>query len=417
MEVGNDDAKENLNGFMLFHQNGKFLSIGTKEGFNMYQTIPYKGPLKRIFEGGVAAVEMIGTSNYLILVPNGIPKNNQVIIWDDQNQKVVCQYKFNTEVLRVKCVSNSLYVICTNNIYLYNSDDLSYVSTISTIPNPNALFAINEKPPIISVAVPHHEKENSLEIYYLPYYEFFHGIATIEKEYKNGFSKIEISSDGALIITANKNATKFRVHLCYNGDLLQSFERYQSAKLHSICISPDDYVLAVRTSNKHVHFFSMKRSVDNLKRAEFIIDEPDEPIDINERRMSVISINSEEIPKINKVEEKKEKRKVEIINVLKEEKKESENANNKENQKVIIPKNKKSLLGKILNADVEKSFAQIQLDANESKSIITFLENDLFGVITSDYKYYTYKMDYADKNEVTKFDGGVDLLTNKRINK
>ena len=107
MEVGNDDAKENLNGFMLFHQNGQFLSIGTKEGFNMYQTIPYKGPLKRIFEGGVAAVEMIGTSNYLILVPNGIPKNNQVIIWDDQNQKVVCQYKFNAEVLRVKCVSNS----------------------------------------------------------------------------------------------------------------------------------------------------------------------------------------------------------------------------------------------------------------------------------------------------------------------
>ena len=111
MEVGNDDAKENLNGFMLFHQNGQFLSIGTKEGFNMYQINPYKGPLKRIFEGGVAAVEMIGASNYLVLVPNGTPKNNQVIIWDDQNQKVVCQYKFNSEVFRVKCVSNSLYVI------------------------------------------------------------------------------------------------------------------------------------------------------------------------------------------------------------------------------------------------------------------------------------------------------------------
>ena len=50
----------------------------------------------------------------------------------------------------------------------------------------------------------------------------------------------------------------------------------------------------------------MKRSVDNLKRAEFIT-EVDEPIDINERRMSVISINSEEIPKINKEEEKKKK--------------------------------------------------------------------------------------------------------------
>ena len=144
------------------------------------------------------------------------------------------------------------------NVYLFNTDDFTYVSTISTIPNPNALFAINEKPPIVSIAFDHHEKENSLAIYYLPYYEHYHGIATIENEYKHGFNKIEISSDGALIITANKDATKFRVHLCYNGNLLQSFERYQSAKLHSICISPDDYVLAVRTSNKNVHFFSMK---------------------------------------------------------------------------------------------------------------------------------------------------------------
>ena len=41
----------------------------------------------------------------------------------------------------------------------------------------------------------------------------------------------------------------------------------------------------------------MKSSVDNLKRAEFIIEEPDEPIDINERRMSVISINSKKFQK------------------------------------------------------------------------------------------------------------------------
>ena len=140
---------------MLFHQNGQFLSIGTKEGFNMYQTNPYKGPLKRIFEGGVAALEMIGISNYLALWN---PKNNLVIIWDDQNQKVVCQYKFNTEVLRVKCVSNSLYVICKINLYLFNTDDFTYVSTISTIPNPNALFAINEKPPMVSIDFAHHEK-------------------------------------------------------------------------------------------------------------------------------------------------------------------------------------------------------------------------------------------------------------------
>ena len=95
--------------------------------------------------------------------------------------------------------------------------------------------------------------------------------------------------------------------MCFNGDLLELFERDQKAKLHSICISPDDYVLAVRTSNKNVTFFSMKRSVEYLKRAEFIIEEPDEQIDINERRMSVISINSEEIPKINKEEKKKKK--------------------------------------------------------------------------------------------------------------
>ena len=69
------------------------------------------------------------------------------------------------------------------------------------------------------------KKENSVAIYYLPYYEHYHGIATIENEYKHGFSRIEISSDGALIITVNMNATKFRVHLCYNGDLLELFER------------------------------------------------------------------------------------------------------------------------------------------------------------------------------------------------
>ena len=159
-----DEIKEEP--YMSFNRDSKFLTIGTDKGFLLYQTDPFKGPLERKFEGGIAAVEMSNSSNYLALIPKGkTPKNNnQVIIWDDQNNKELGQLKFNNQVISVKCSKNFLFVICLTRIYMYNINTLKFLDSVTTLENPNGLFAISGEKGYLNYAYPHNRAKTGITI-------------------------------------------------------------------------------------------------------------------------------------------------------------------------------------------------------------------------------------------------------------
>jgi WD repeat-containing protein 45 len=72
-----------------FNQDQSCFAVGTHEGFNVYNTFPYRSQFNRDFGGGIGIVEMLFRSNIFALVGGGDrPKfaTNKVILWDDQQQ-------------------------------------------------------------------------------------------------------------------------------------------------------------------------------------------------------------------------------------------------------------------------------------------------------------------------------------------
>jgi hypothetical protein len=71
-----------------------------------------------------------------------------------------------------------------------------------------------------------------------------------------------------------------------------------------------------------------------------------------------------------------------------------------------LPENTKTFLGSIFGSKIEKSFAKIRIRSQES--ICAFINTELLAIVTSDNKYYKYKID-------TKNGGDCKLLEEKKL--
>ena len=402
-----DEIKEEP--YMSFNRDSKFLTIGTDKGFLLYQTDPFKGPLERKFEGGIAAVEMSNSSNYLALIPKGqTPKNNnQVIIWDDQNNKELGQLKFNNQVISVKCSKNFLFVICLTRIYMYNINTLKFLDSVTTLENPNGLFAISGEKGYLNYAYPHKIAETGIIIINRKLKEAF-----AFPEFINGASKMEMNYDGTLLITANQIATKFRVRSCFDGTILQKFYRHhQSTLVYSISLDQESHFMAFRTARDTIYLFSVEPSINKLKKQGYIKENKEEKKDEIKLEEDLNVFNSGGIP-ITDLQPEEEDKNEEKEEEIKEEKKEDKN-------EVVISDNSKNIYSSIGNIFGSKSVIEFKLEAK--KSIIRFIKSDLLAVATSDYKLYLYQIEIDlnkkknDDKVKAKLIEEIDLLTGKKL--
>ena len=130
--------------------------------------------------------------------------------------------------------------------------------------------------------------------------------------------------------------------------------------------------------------------------------------EINDKN-KILSINNEDKEEEIKISEDEENI---IIEKKNSEKKNKINQNEtKENQKKEeedeLPENTKSFFGGIFGSQTEKSFAKVRLKPQES--ICAFIKSDLISIVTTDYKYYQYKIDL-------KKGGNCEQITEEKLN-
>ena len=482
MNSKNENKNTNSMLYISFNQNNKFFSIGTEEGFLIYQTDPLKGPYERKMGAGIGIVEMIENSNFLALMGGGeIPKynKNKVVIWDDHENKVIAELKFTTTILRVKYIKDYLLVVCQKRIYIFNFNTYEIFDTIDTSNNTKELFSTNQICNPLIIAYPYPKEENKISI--KNYSTRKIGTFKLQEE---PTGKISMNNTGTLIASSNEHGTVIRIHSCSDGTFLQEFKRgMEKAKINSICFDNDTKFMAVSSSRGTIHIFSMGSTIKRLKEHE--INKKNEEKDKDDKKKDKKdkkkkedkkeekkenNINIEKEDKINENKKNEEKsqnkiendknndednqNKIEIDNTnenkIEEDKKENKingNANdanknkdkkdsikeeeskeednvdikiNNEEKKIEInkkeftetpeeeklPENTKTFLGSIFGSKIEKSFAKIRIRSQES--ICAFINSEHLAIVTSDNKYYKYKID-------TKNGGDCKLLEEKNL--
>ena len=442
-----NENKTNSMLYISFNQDNSFFSIGTEKGFLIYQTNPFKGPYERNMDGGIGIVEMINNSNYLALIGGGdIPRfgKNTLVIWDDNENKVISELKFTTPILSIKYKKDYLFVVCQKRIYIFNFENYEISETIDTGNNKKELIAINQISNPLILAYPSIKNENKISIKNSSKPDIIR-----LKVQDDSVSKISINNDGSLLASANENGTVIRIHSCSDGTFLQEFKRgIEKAKINSICFDMDTKFMAVSSSRGTIHIFSMGSTIKNLREHETNKQKGENNNDgkknkKDKKKKDKKKEDKKEKDKENKIEDDKEKNnenKIEINNDENNEKKfddinkdndkfnstseeetkdgkESENKNgqkenediketkkneiienNKEEEK--LPENSKTFLGGIFGSRTEKSFAKVRIKSQES--ICAFIRSDLLAIVTSDNKYDQYEIDLKNGGDCKK---------------
>ena len=397
----NNEIKDDSMLYVSFNQDNSFFSVGTERGYKIYQTFPFTEPYERIMNGGIGVVEMLYNSNFLALMGGGrVPKysKNKLIIWDDNEDKIITDLKFTTSIINIKLKKDFLFVVCQKRIYVFDFNTFEMIDTIETGDNKKELVAINSSPGNTVLAYPSSKGVNKITIKNYEEKKLFTYTAQ-----EDSVSKMNINFSGTLIATSNENGTIIRIHSCRDGVFLQEFKRgHEKAKINYICFDNDSKLMAVSSSRGTIHIFSMGSTIKKLKEHENLKKEREKEKKKekeekekkdgnknNEENKEIIDKNNEN-KNIEKGENKNPEENKEN-NIEKENKINKDEKNNSNNIEEELPENTKTFLGGIFGSQIEKSFAKVRIKSQES--ICAFAKNNILVIISSDNKYYQAEID------------------------
>ena len=376
----NDDKNDMKILSISFNQDNSCFSVGTEDGFMIFETYPFKNQYKRKMDGGIKQAEMLYRTNLLALIGGGdVPKFNpkKVVIWDDYQNKMASEIKLFSNLKNVKLKRDKIFAISDKCIYVFDLKTFENLEIIETRDNPKGLFGINSDPNKTIIAyMEKSDKDNKETInkYYINIKNYDKNSSFPFLVQDDQISYISLNNDGTLLATSNEKGNLIKIHSCINGNLLSQFYRGKDkAEINYICFDNLSNFLAVSSDKGTIHIWSLGGVLDKLK------------IIRNDKSYKIIQDNKEEDKKEN--EKSEEKNLIPENNEISNENKIIINEErDSEKIDVVLPRNKKAIF-----SQNEKSFAQIRINSN--KSVCSFQKNNIIVVITYDGKYYQAQLD------------------------
>jgi len=242
-----------------FNQDQQCISVGTTNGFRIYNVTPFVETFRREFNppGGISYVEMLFRCNILALVGGGRNPRyppNKVLIWDDHQTRCIGELSFRSEVRGVRLRRDRIIVILDTKIYVYNFADLKLLDHIETGLNPEGLCAVCPLPSSHILACPGLQRGHArLEHYHLPTRPI-----TLVPAHESDLSALALNSDGSLLATASKKGTLIRIWDTMKGTLQHEVRRGSDrACVTSLAFNQDSSYLVASSDKGTVHIFSL----------------------------------------------------------------------------------------------------------------------------------------------------------------
>ncbi|PWA03164.1 hypothetical protein BB558_000687 [Smittium angustum] len=288
--------------FADFNQDYGCFSIGTDDGFKIFNSDPFKEKMSREFdEGGIGNVTMLYRSNFLALVGGGRNPQfppNKVMLWDDSTRQIISELEFRSDVRRVMLRKDMIIVllrskciVCTlepqpQKLHAFETcDNIKGIGSISTESESGILvFPGRQKGQIQVVEL----NQLSSKSYFFsssnqdtnsntrnsvsdslensePLNQVLHPAnINIIVAHTSNLSALSVSSDGTLIASASEKGTLIRVFSSPGGVLLYELRRgVDRANIYSLAFSTDATRLCVSSDKGTVHIFNLELGGEN----------------------------------------------------------------------------------------------------------------------------------------------------------
>ncbi|KJE95663.1 WD repeat domain phosphoinositide-interacting protein 2 [Capsaspora owczarzaki ATCC 30864] len=254
MNLANKPRNELL--FVNFNQDYTCISVGTKQGYKMYNCDPFAKCYGR-FEGGTGIVEMLFCTSLVALVGAGAhpafsPRRLQIA--NTKRQSTICELNFVNKILAVKMNRKRLVVVLEDRIHIYDITNMKILHTVDTAANPRGICALSPNSDSNYLAYPASHTDGNV----LMFDALNMQASSVMQAHKGPVTCLAFNYSGSMLATSSEKGTVIRVFSVPDAKKLYQFRRGSyPATIYSINFSVDSTRLCVSSSSDTVHIFNL----------------------------------------------------------------------------------------------------------------------------------------------------------------
>ncbi|GMI97570.1 ARABIDOPSIS THALIANA HOMOLOG OF YEAST AUTOPHAGY 18 (ATG18) B [Hibiscus trionum] len=242
-----------------FNQDNSGFAISTKDCFKIIDSNTGRLCYERAV-GAFIIVEMLYSSSLLAIVGAGEQPSlspRRLCLFNTTTGAPLREMTFLTSILAVRLNRKRLVVVLQEKTYIYDSNSLSMLDTIDTVPNLKGLCAFSPSLDGCFLALPASTTKGAVLVYNVMELQLHCEIDA----HRSPLAAIALSTNGKYIATASEQGTIIRVHLVSEATKSYSFRRgtYPST-IFSLSFAPSlqlPDILAATSSSGSVHIFSL----------------------------------------------------------------------------------------------------------------------------------------------------------------
>ena len=232
---------------------------------------------------------MLYKTNILGYIGSEINKNlkrDKLVIWDEQQKKVLSELRFSENILNLKLRKDKIIVICLNKIYVFILETFQTLDIIKTGENTNSIIGVNYSLDNTIFAYPS-KTRGKIQIK-----NYNKSRDILVDAHEKNIAIITLAYNGDIMASATEMGTIIRIFDTDNGSLLKEVRRgKEKASIKYICFDESNILMAASSNRGTVYIWSVASNLKSSEENEKFKDK-DNKIELSEKQ------ENEEIKKI-----------------------------------------------------------------------------------------------------------------------
>ncbi|EGZ30059.1 hypothetical protein PHYSODRAFT_470141 [Phytophthora sojae] len=241
--------------FLNFNQEASCISVGTRQGFAIYNCEPF-GKCFQEDIGGIGIAEMLYCTSLVALVGAGDQpafSPRRLRVWNTKTGAAICDLNFVTAVLAVRMNRQRLVAVLERKIYIFDISTMKILETLDTSPNPKALCVLSPHDNG-HLAFPSGASPGEIVLYDANNLSVLNAF----QAHRTAPVAMAFNPQGTLLATASESGTLIRVFAVPSGKKVAAFRRGSyGAQVYCLAFNESSTILCASSDTGTIHFFSL----------------------------------------------------------------------------------------------------------------------------------------------------------------